>query len=89
MPYIPPTKNTERREHLKNLIRHSCYSKLIIPNSLLEDKTHGNDTVNQIRKEIQEALEYLKEDGVKIKLTPYDGYRTIIYLTPKGVVKEC
>ena len=89
MPYIPPTKNTERStkrsEHLKNLIRHSCYSKLIIPNSLLEDKTHGNDTVKQIRKEIKEALEYLKQDDRvgEITLTPYDEYCTIICLKAK------
>lgn len=75
--------NTERNEHLKNLIRHSCDAKLITANSLLNNETKCSERITEIRKEMQEALTYLKKDGVKITLTPYDEDRTLIHLQPK------
>lgn len=75
--------NTERREHLKNLIRHSTDAKLILPNTLLNDETKCSDKITEWRKEIQEALEYLKQDGAGITFTPLDEDHTEIHLTPK------
>ena len=85
MPYTPPIKNTERREHLKNLIRHSTEAELILPNSILNDKTKCDNEIKKIRKEIQEAIEYLKQDDRvgEMTLTPYDEDHTIIHLKAK------
>ena len=75
-------KRQQRREHLKNLMRHSCDSTLYIPNSLLGN-TPGDEGIIKIRKEIAEALEFLKHDNIKITITPYDDY-TKIHLKPKA-----
>ena len=70
-----------RHEHLKNLMRHSSYAELHIT-SILFDENHTISGNIERQQEIQEALTYLENEGVKITITPGEEYH-ILKLTPK------
>ena len=72
--------NEIRREHLKNLIRHSSEATLIIPNSLTNN-TPCCENIKKIREEITEALEFLnQEKNITIITTPYKEEYTKLHL---------
>lgn len=75
-------KRQQRGEHLKNLMRHSCDITLYTASSLLDNTIPGDEGIIKIREEIAEALEFLKQDNVKITITKYDDY-TKIHLKPQ------
>lgn len=67
----------ERAEQLKNLIRHSTKAKLTMPNNWFTD-IPCSDRMQEQKKEIREAIEYLKKDGkVDIEIEEGEEYYII------------
>ena len=65
---------TERAEHLKNLIRHSSKAELELTQLWFNDAKCSKRMQEQ-KKEIHDAIEYLKKDGrtdITIKETEED-----------------
>ena len=68
---------TERANHLKTLIRHSSKSELTMPKQWFMD-IPCSDRMSKQKKEIREAIEYLKKDGkVDIKINEGEEYYII------------
>ena len=68
---------TERANHLKNLIRHSSKSELTMPAPWFIDGP-CSDEMSKQKKEIQEAIEYLKKDGrVDVQIKEGEDYYII------------
>lgn len=65
---------TERADYLKALIRHSTQAELKMPLEWF-DNTPCSKGITETRKEIKEAINYLKKDGgVKINIVRYPEY---------------
>ena len=68
---------TERANHLKTLIRYSTQAKIIMPPEWFMDMP-CSDRLSKQKKEIKEAIEYLKKDGkVDIQIKEGEEYYTI------------
>lgn len=67
-----------RANHLKTLIRHSSKAELTMPKQWFMD-IPCSDRMSKQKKEIREAIEYLKKDGeVDIKINEGEECYTLI-----------
>lgn len=68
---------TERANHLKTLICHSSKSELTMPYQWFMD-IPCSDRMSKQKKEIREAIEYLKKDGgVDVQIKEGEEYYII------------